>query len=748
MKIFAQLEKAQLENTTSDTGSLPKGMITYRTDLNIAKVSNGTSMLALIDESSTQTLSGKTYATPNFTGAFNMAQAATPSNPSSGNNKFYFKADGKLYTLDSSGNEALVGSGSGGVKNLITNGSADDTAASIFTAYADSGSRPVDGTGGSPTVTTSITTTTPLDGTKAFLLTKTAANSQGQGWSVPFTVDPAYRAKSLKISVDYIVNSGTFVAGGAGVESDVIWYIYDVTNSQLIEPSNIKMFSNNSSLSDKFEATFQSSATGSSYRLIAHVQSVSALAYELKVDNITVSPQTYVYGSPITDWQDYSLIIGATTTAPTLGTTTINKAQWKQVGGDMEIAYDLRQTGSGSGGSGDYLFPIPSGYSMDTNRMPGFYTGSNYIPVGFGEQGDSGIALTVVPYDATRLIVQRDDGSLNDNLGSSASSLATADRRFSFRVKIPITGWSSSVQMSDNADTRICAARYSTAAAQSIPNNSSTIINFETSSFDTHAAVTVGASWKYTAPVAGYYSVNAKILFTVTATWAKAEAINFYLFKNGSEVSRIDYNSDHDTSATTNAISAQGSDIVQLAAGDFIDVRIVQNSGAALSLLSSASDNYITVERISGPSQIAASETVAARYKSSAAQSFTSGATTIIDFATQTFDTHGAVTTGASWKFTAPIAGKYQVSAHTGIGAATDGGARQLFIYKNGSVWSQSLQEKQSTTSVAIYVQVCDLVQCNAGDTIDLRYSQNSGGTLSFTSISDRIWVSILRVGN
>lgn len=43
---------------------------------------------------------------------------------------------------------------------------------------------------------------------------------------------------------------------------------------------------------------------------------------------------------------------------------------------------------------------------------------------------------------------------------------------------------------------------------------------------------------------------------------------------------------------------------------------------------------------------------------------------------------------------------------------------------------------------------ICDLVQCNAGDTIDLRYSQNSGGTLSFTSISDRIWVSILRVGN
>jgi len=29
MKIYSQLEKAQLENTTSDTAALPKGMVTY-----------------------------------------------------------------------------------------------------------------------------------------------------------------------------------------------------------------------------------------------------------------------------------------------------------------------------------------------------------------------------------------------------------------------------------------------------------------------------------------------------------------------------------------------------------------------------------------------------------------------------------------------------------------------------------------------------------------------------------------------
>lgn len=740
MKIFAQLEKAQLENTTSDTGSLPKGMITYRTDLNIAKVSNGTSMLALIDESSTQTLSGKTYATPNFTGAFNMAQAATPSNPSSGNNKFYFKADGKLYTLDSSGNEALVGSGSGGVKNLITNGSADDTAASIFTAYADSGSRPVDGTGGSPTVTTSITTTTPLDGTKAFLLTKTAANSQGQGWSVPFTVDPAYRAKSLKISVDYIVNSGTFVAGGAGVESDVIWYIYDVTNSQLIEPSNIKMFSNNSSLSDKFEATFQSSATGSSYRLIAHVQSVSALAYELKVDNITVSPQTYVYGSPITDWQDYSLIIGATTTAPTLGTTTINKAQWKQVGGDMEIAYDLRQTGSGSGGSGDYLFPIPSGYSMDTNRMPGFYTGSNYIPVGFGEQGDSGIALTVVPYDATRLIVQRDDGSVNDNLGSSTSSLATADRRFSFRVKIPIAGWSSSVQKSDSADTRICAARYNTAAGQSIASGATAIVDFGTKTSDTHGAVTTGASWKFTAPVAGRYAIKASIRMSSSTTTG---GTFLYLYKNGSSVSYSVVTQNQ----SVNGVLAQPqlNDSIDLIAGDYIDFRVAHANAGSLTIYNDASVNFVNIERISGPSAIAATEKIRVYGAPGSGQSISNTTNTILTLSA-TADSHGMV---ASNQITVPASGTFYIKAEVSYSANTTG-TRQVWIERStggGAFSAISLDTWPAASSGPTQVQSDIMIDLLAGDKIQFVTWQSSGGALSVNTSTTQNRFFLYRMG-
>jgi hypothetical protein len=50
MKVFGELEKAQLENVTSDGSNDPKGMIKFRSDLNKAKVSNGSTYKKLADE--------------------------------------------------------------------------------------------------------------------------------------------------------------------------------------------------------------------------------------------------------------------------------------------------------------------------------------------------------------------------------------------------------------------------------------------------------------------------------------------------------------------------------------------------------------------------------------------------------------------------------------------------------------------------------------------------------------------------
>lgn len=107
-KIYSQLEKAQMENTTADVASLPKGMMTYRTDLNVAKVSDGATMKELVDTSTSQVLTLKELTIPLIT------ESATPANPSAGRRKVYFKADGNFYQLNSAGVERPIGTGGGG----------------------------------------------------------------------------------------------------------------------------------------------------------------------------------------------------------------------------------------------------------------------------------------------------------------------------------------------------------------------------------------------------------------------------------------------------------------------------------------------------------------------------------------------------------------------------------------------------------------------------------------------------------
>ena len=63
MKVYGQLEKAQAENVTSDTASEPKGMMKYRTDSNVMKVSNGTTYKEMVDTDTAQTLTNKTLST-------------------------------------------------------------------------------------------------------------------------------------------------------------------------------------------------------------------------------------------------------------------------------------------------------------------------------------------------------------------------------------------------------------------------------------------------------------------------------------------------------------------------------------------------------------------------------------------------------------------------------------------------------------------------------------------------------------
>ncbi len=138
------------------------------------------------------------------------------------------------------------------------------------------------------------------------------------------------------------------------------------------------------------------------------------------------------------------------------------------------------------------------------------------------------------------------------------------------------------------------AARYKTAAAQEIANSTVTIVNFETEQYDTHDAVTVGAAWHFTAPVTGYYLVTSYIRFTASTGWTDTETVEYLLYRNGSQYSALDRKDSFGSGSSIYAF-ANGSDIVYLAAGDTIDLRVLQTSGAALALHNNDRHNYVSI---------------------------------------------------------------------------------------------------------------------------------------------------------
>jgi hypothetical protein len=562
------------------------------------------------------------------------------------------------------------GSG-GGVVNFIANGNADDASASIFVPYTNiASSRPTTGTGilPPPIVTTSLTSTTPLSGTKSFLLTKPASNVQGQGWSATFSVDLGYRAKSSKISVDYIVNSGTFVAGSPGVDSDVIWYLYDITNSLLIEPSNIKMLSNSSTLSDKFEATFQTSATGSSYRLIAHVATASTLAYELKVDNISAAPSQYVYAPVKSDPVSISA-----TSAWTTNTTTTCKVE--RDGSFAWVEWNVALTGAPNATT--LTLNLPPGLSIDTSKLTN--TGSSFYISGSANanRGASGTTIFPLYQSTTQVYIAYTSNTTTWAQGlvsNTAPVTWSSGDNITAKVRVPIVGWTSNAQVSDGFEARdltFSGTQSSQAVTANVTNIAFTASKDSASSWD---------GTQYTVKSAGDY------LMTASAAMSGAGTLGCY--KNGTFFA-------HMSAAGGGGQHSAGATIYpNLVAGDTISLR-------CSSSITITSGN-IAITKNQAPTTISATEEISLRYTSTSGQTIPLNTAATYIYGIRDYDSHGAynLTTG---EFKPPMTGRYQIRAS--IRGTYSALAHDLFIgiYKNGVAYSESFKTTSAGSGNSAY---------------------------------------------
>src|SRR6185295_8023487 len=144
-------------------------------------------------------------------------------------------------------------------------------------------------------------------------------------------------------------------------------------------------------------------------------------------------------------------------------------------------------------------------------------------------------------------------------------------------------------------------ARASTNAGQSIPATTATIIDFGNITYDPGSNITTGASWKFTVPFGGdgTYIVQSHFLANAVA-FNPNNVVFIELYKNGVQYSRL--GEQIIVGSTTNFTAGGGSDSIDLAATDYIDVRIFSSQATTLN----ANDiyNYIAINKTvpGGPS--------------------------------------------------------------------------------------------------------------------------------------------------
>lgn len=669
-------------------------------------------------------------------------------------------SDGQVLVVDSNQTNKLKWTTlQQGAKNYITYGTFENNDANTGWSLAHStldstiklpNQTSASWTAAAGTLSKSIVSSGQLAGSYSLSLASSGATTAGDMLVTnALTLDLEARASIQTFSFFYSVISGASNGNFSGTSSNSIGVAIYVVDGTLagtwIQPAGVFNVVQ-STLVGRAAGTFQVPSDATQVRLAVYFPNATTGAMTVYLDDFVLGPQVVQFGAPVTDWFDSGVItITGSTTNPTKGTTTKDSAKWRRVGDSMEILYEFAQSTAGVAGSGDYRLGIPSGFTIDSNKieianaLPRGTCGSFTIrSTGSFYEGQVHTATSTAVW-CSFVDTASATGAVK-SFGSVDAAFNNNPLQFTAVVRVPILGWSSTVQMSNDTDTRVVSFSGTKSSSQAITANV-TDITFTTSK-DSHA------SWngsQYVAPVSGDYLIGLSIGDLVTGAGV------YSVYVNGSASRGLC------TTVAGNEVG--GSAIVpNIKAGDTISIR-----GNLSTTVGGNVFNQLSVYRLSGPSAIASSETVASSYSSSTGQTLNNSVYSWIDFPTKSFDTHGIYTapSGAysaasgSWAttqptWTIPVSGKFQIYAIVGVGVGVAGTTqyRTMSVYKNGV---QIKETQLSETSAGTYnnsVSISCLVQCNAGDYIQVKALQSSGANRTLAANIIDNYMDIFRVGN
>ena len=656
-------------------------------------------------------------------------QSGDPSNPAEGD---IFRSDGTSRTKgiweykDGAWVEVGSGSGSGGINYLEGDNNSFESSVGDWVAYADAaGTEPVDGTGGSPTITIAKSTDTSLRGDSNGLITKDAANRQGEGASCAFTIDEADKAKKLTISFDYTTSANY-------ADDDIKIFVYDVTNANLIRVNgeDLKAISGQST----HYAQFQTASDSTSYRLIIHQSTDDATAYTVRIDNVKVGPTNLAKGAIITDWKESNLtfadVLKGETTDPTIATSPdLNKIWYRRVGDEVQIKGKYRHTSNtgAAAGSGSYYFDFSFFGAIDLNK---FARLANRTSQHFFSVRDTTGAYDGQLNDATKTDASFFLNTTNTqtdarlaNVGSSVRPITATDYTLSFYVAYPVQGWSSEAVMSEDLGGREIRVEGSGNGGTSITANDTNIDFTET--VDTTASFD---GTTFTAPESGTYIISGVVLTTTAVT------LDINILKNGSALRAVGRTSSSDDVHTF-------TEIISLEKDDYISFQSTTSM-----TLNNAGTHHIHIQKLASPQTILETETVAAHYRAISGQSIDASTYEVVVFDDVIYDTHNAMNT-TTGIYTVPVSGKYLVSGLITYSDASllDTDDVRVEVYLGAAAQTQWLGEptRGATSSFNIPLAIVD---CNKGEELSIRTFHNSAGARTLTTTATRNVVSIARI--
>lgn len=367
---------------------------------------------------------------------------------------------GNLWLVDSSGVERPVGGASSGINYLADWFNGSKAIGTVATVAANgnitvAGSKPLtnsawyaDATSGAAAIALSSSTALRFSSNYLTALSGSSASGATFVQTAAFTVDDSDLGKPVSISFDL---TGVTTAD----DWDIVVARYTVSGTTGTYAELIPVAGTASSITGTPGAQLPTGTTQFRGFFVAGTTSTDVYALrfrrrtgttQIRIDSLTVGPQSLAQGAVVTGWQSYTPTISNIT----IGNGTVT-AKYRRVGNNLEAWIDFQSGTTTTFANTDWTFTIPSGINIDSsidNGNVGYFTfgvASGRFNDALNGQWRSGLvgrnnATTVKVFITPNAANYTTNAWKSTTTGVSNSLAGTS---FSLYFLVPIAEWSS-----------------------------------------------------------------------------------------------------------------------------------------------------------------------------------------------------------------------------------------------------------------------------------------------------------------